>query len=79
MLALSSQATQTSLCAIKNEEGRDVNISIKRTQTFDHDFCVYTFAYVKAVLAGEKSPTFQGMWNHEFWNAEYSSRNPESH
>ena len=33
MLALSSQATQTSLCA--SEEGRDINIRSKRTQAFD--------------------------------------------
>ena len=77
MLALSSQATQTSLCAIKNEEGRDINISIKRTQAFD------IFVFIHLLMSGPSSlaknrPLFRecGIMSFGMRNTAQGIRNP---
>ena len=76
MLALSSQATQTSLCAIKNEEGR-INISIKRTQAFD------IFVFIHLLMSGPSSlaknrPLFRewGIMSFGMRNTAQGIRNP---
>ena len=75
MLALSSQATQTSLCA--NEKGRDINISIKRTQAF-HIFVFIHLLMSRPSSLGKNRPLFRecGIMSFGMRNTAQGIRNP---